>query len=467
MKVHLLRSPDLSKQDYESVFEFLFSHEGPIQFTKSRKTIFFKEEIVSWDNLFDQCCEFRSKNNFPENEFIVLLTSKPNNENWFSGFNPKGSKEIFIHTGDWEYYVPCNPIYAVIYQVIENILQSLMFDNIDEGIPFFHDPAIGCVNDMCSWKADISFKLRTADICPDCLSRLKERQIENDCIKQSIQIIESVRKQALYRKEISFNPETKDLLPFPIAITKRKMSMTMEPLRKFLFLLDHFDSIIRTTLILFGKVIMDDKFDDFFQKQNLNDRPSLGAWVTGLHAVLSQNNNQSFHQNLGEEFFKRIKAILKKAEEARIVSLRNERRGHGYCDCNDSGYRDTFLEVIPAIEYIDKMLLPVLKRLKCYYVKSSEIISKEQFVVKLRPIMGDHPDFPEEVIEFQPKNLDDILNSGHVYVQFSDTQKWYDLHPFMIYDDCPICSHHRVLLMDGKQYLDPYVGHRVKIQTEH
>jgi len=344
-----------------------------------------------------------------------------------------------------------------------------MFEKIEDGFQYFHNPAIGCINDMCSWKPDITIKLRTADICPLCMIRLQERCANENIIKQSIAILESIRKKTLFsnsiRKDINLS---EPLLPFPVAITKRKLDMTIEPLRKFLLLLDHFDSIIRTTVILFGKITLTNAFDDFFMENNLNDRPSLGTWVNSLQGIANTGfRNIDGNVNLDSEFFNRIKSILRKAEDDQIVRLRNQKRGHGYCDCYNASYKESFLKLSRSLECIENILTPFLIRCKCYYVESSNRIANMEFDVTVKPIMGNHPDFIKEKIGPYHKEGSDIPINRRIYVQFGENSrennKWYDLHPYIIFDNCPKCLHQRVLIKDGQSYLDPYIGHLVKI----
>ncbi|MFH2060491.1 MAG: hypothetical protein ABIJ59_16530 [Pseudomonadota bacterium] len=463
MKVNLIRSDDLAKNQFNEIYNLLLLHDGPISFIKCSKPICFTEEKISWDTIFEECIKYRKNNNMPSDEYVILLMSKPNENNWFSSFNPDGTREIFIHTGDWEHYISCDSIYAIAFQIVENILQDMMFDTFEDGSPYFHDPAIGCINDMCSWKSDISFKLRTADICTDCLIRLNERGVDEKIVEQSINIIESLRKNTLFSKNIHNGLNYQNLLPFPIAITKRKLDMTIEPFKKFLLLIDHFDSIIRTTVILIGKLTLNNDFDNFFIENNLDDRPSLGSWVAALQKISNYGNNNIENINLDNEFFKRIQIILKKAENEKIVRLRNEERGHGYCACNDSSYTELFLKFNPILECIEHVLLPLLIRCKCYYVKSFKRITDDKFEVRVKPIMGNHPDFIEKTIDLYPEKVDDIPKDNHIYIQFGDNIRWENLHPYVLYDNCPICLHQRVLLRDGKLYIDPYIGHRVSI----
>lgn len=464
MKIQLARSNDVDKNLLPDVYNLLIAHEGPLEFIKNKATINFEDDTLEWDLIFSKIDGLRKDNNYSKDDYIVLLTSKPNAVNWFSSQDPNGSNSIFIHTGDWEYYVLSETKYAIAFQIIKNILQSLMADRMDELTSYFHNPPIGCINDMCSWKADVTFKLRTADICPDCYDRLKEQGVSNELIIQSINIFERLRKSLLFCDKLHEQNGYTNQLPFPIATTKRKVGLTTDPLRKFLFLLDHFDSIIRTSVILFGKLLLRDKFDDMVKDQFLDKKPSLGHWVVALQA-LSKKLHKKYPDDipLSKEFNDRISAIVKKSEDEKIVNLRNEKRGHGYCKVHDRTYQEDFTNLSPSLEYIEQTLMPFLIRFKCLYVISSNKFSAKDFEVKARLLNGNHPDFSEDSIKFSPEQIDDIPSNNKVYAQYGNSPEWINLDPYIIYNNCPKCLNPRVLITDGEQYLDPYIGHRVKL----
>ena len=464
MKVHLIRSRDADSRELSEVHNFLLSVDGPLAFKMGKSNISFDEDVVSWDSIFSKCIEYRNNNNIPSEDYVVLLMKKPNDRNWFSSYNPIGKKEIFIHTADWDYYVSCKNMVAVAYQIIENILQSLMFDSQEDSYNYCHEDAIGCINDMCFWKPDISFKLRTADICSDCITHLKKKNIEDGLIHQVINIMDEVRKNALFRYDFFRQENSNDLLPFPVAITKRKIETTIDPLRKFLFLLDHFDSLIRISVLLFGAIRFKNKLNNLIKDNALDNKPSLGDWVKALIYIKEhQIEHQSDLFDYDDDLIYRINEVVQASEENNIVNLRNEKRGHGYCNCNDSSYAEVYNRYQPIIQNIENRLYPILIRLRCHYIQSGDRISDNEYKITVRPLIGNHPDFVENHITIQPQSFADIPITDHVYVCFN--KAWYDLHPYVIYGDCPLCGHNRVLITDGNLYIDPYVGHRTELPT--
>lgn len=78
-------------------------------------------------------------------------------------------------------------------------------------------------------------------------------------------------------------------LPFPVAITRRKLSLTTEPLHKFLLLIDHFDSLMRTSVIFVGAATLNDGLAKFLEDKELSERPPLGNWVKAFQALSEQS----------------------------------------------------------------------------------------------------------------------------------------------------------------------------------
>lgn len=461
MNIHLIRSTRVKFEQLSEVHDFLLSSDGPLIFKKERNNIIFDKDVVAWNHIFSQCIKYRSTHKIPDIDYIVLLMAEPNEKNWFSSYNPDGTREIFVHMADWDYYISCKNTIAVAYQIIENIIQNLMFDSQEDSYKYCHENAIGCINDMCFWKPDISFKLRTADICSDCFVHLKKKNIDDGIIRQVLDIMDRVRNFALFRHDFYRQENSKNSLPFPIAITKRKIETTIEPLRKFLFLLDHFDSLIRTFVLLFGAVKLAKELENLIKENELNDRPSLGNWVRAL-AFVKEHQPRIFDHD--PDFISRINEVVRVSEENNIVNLRNERRGHGYCDCHDLSYTSIYIKYQPIVQHIENKLYPIFIRLKCYYIKSGSRISDNEYEITVKPLMGNHPDFVEDHIKIQPRAFTDIPITGHVYVNFNEV--WHDLDPYIIYGDCPLCEHNRVLIIDGSLYIDPYVGHRIDLKKQ-
>ncbi len=85
MKVYLIRSKDVKTSIYKEVYGLLIGYDGPIQFDTLNKSVNFQDEsILSWDLIFKDMTTFRYQNNIQSADFLIFLTSRPNENNWFS-----------------------------------------------------------------------------------------------------------------------------------------------------------------------------------------------------------------------------------------------------------------------------------------------------------------------------------------------------------------------------------------------
>jgi len=106
MRIHLVRSSDVGRDLLASIYNLLVQEDGPVQFLKEEHSVSFQgqQTALSWEMIFDKCTEYRTRYTIPSDEFIILLTSKRNKENWFASPDPKGTRSIFIHTSEWDHY---------------------------------------------------------------------------------------------------------------------------------------------------------------------------------------------------------------------------------------------------------------------------------------------------------------------------------------------------------------------------
>lgn len=251
MQVHLIKTPEYSNEDFIEVIEFLSSFEGPLEFITTdyeftkEKFYFLNYELfphhnfeypsnktaikfdsdkgnpLSWRELFSLCNFYREKFNIENEDFVVLLTKRKNALNWFSAKDD--SKNIFVHTVEWENYTNINSKYPIAYQVIENIMQSLMnIDIINIPNKYVHEPSIGCMNDFCINKESIIIKLQTGNICPNCADKIIEEEIDDNLLNQVYEIFNGIRN------ELSFKQRFKKKIE-PVSIIVEKNNKILLP----------------------------------------------------------------------------------------------------------------------------------------------------------------------------------------------------------------------------------------------
>jgi hypothetical protein len=257
MKVHLIKDGDVGKDTYSEVVDLLQAISGPIEFYYDSNNIvnFTEDDVIEkkmpdekkfgqsiqayaevenakypvvrsirayesrplrtfsfpflrkttkWTTIFDKCNTYRLYNNIPNDEFVILLTEVSNTNNWFASLDEKMPFNGFIHTADWNHFIKCQDSFPIAFEVIALVLQKHMFNDYNEARSSVHLDPIGCVNDMCLEKKDIKLKLRTADICPDCMNKLKGKLSFAE-INQALNIMESLRVKMLFSQNFKQN----------------------------------------------------------------------------------------------------------------------------------------------------------------------------------------------------------------------------------------------------------------------
>lgn len=254
MKVHLIKDGDVSTETFSEVIDLLQAISGPFEFTyDSRNIINFEEDELSekkvsnvkafeksiradinysrktqiamnekesrplksftfpflrkttnWSTIFDKCNSYRRANNIPNHEFVILLTEISNSNNWFASLDEKMPFNGFIHTADWNHFIKCLDSFPLAFEVIALVLQKHMFNDYNELRTSVHLDPIGCINDMCIEKKDIKLKMRTADICQDCMKKLHDKLSFAE-IHQALSIMESLRVKMLFSQNFKQN----------------------------------------------------------------------------------------------------------------------------------------------------------------------------------------------------------------------------------------------------------------------
>ncbi len=462
MKVHLVRTKNYSAKDLQKVQNLLYPHPGYLSFSVLNKTFLYEQDNFEWQDFFGELSIYRKENQIPDNEFLVVLTKLKNAWNWFSAPNPAGTNEIFIDGSDWDNYIYADPAYPLAYEVVVNILQRFLFKTLEDlNSPLIHQNAIGCINDMCQWKPDITYKLRTADICSDCLTALEECVPDKTLITQCIEIIESLRCGMLFSKLWREVPEFETHLPFPVALTKRKLGMTQLAYTKLQLLIEHFDSLARTTAVIFSHLLLSEgEIAEIFETSGLNHHPSLGHWVVALKKI--SEKGQIRHQNfdLPQNINNVLSQLHKVYEANNIVNMRND-ISHGYTELNDNIHITTFNEKISVVGELEQLLYPLFRRFNFFQIVSTDIKPANVFGFRVLDFSGSNSSFLEKEIEATFTDHDSLPQSKKMYLVSKDLKQWISLHPHWIFNVCPACKHPRLLVTDGVQYLDPFIGHRV------
>ncbi len=207
-------------------------------------------ERLSWKDLFHANNDFRKKSGIPEEDIVILLTDYGNYPNWFSGYDEETPNNYFVHTEQWELYAAGDNRYPIAYQIVSILLKQIMFDKPSEMFTAMHKTARGCILDFCEQKEEISFKLRTADICPDCQKIIADRKVSHVHIRYTFEMMDSIRRQLLFRERYDLlrNPLTlllkgRNKSPYIPDLGMLKINLTPAELGVYLLFLNHPEGI--------------------------------------------------------------------------------------------------------------------------------------------------------------------------------------------------------------------------------
>jgi hypothetical protein len=249
MTIHLIKSAELSAEVFTAVYDLLTAVDGTITIKCDPGSVinFDQEEIfkrfyedeeafskmtdpplysmmsvesrrsfpsyvrtASWTTFFSKCETYRASNSIPENEMVLMLTEVGNKYNWFATLDKGNPNNGFIHTADWDMFLFCPKQFPIAYEVMALLLHRFSFDAQKPITEQAHARAIGCVSDLCMEKKDIILKMRTADVCRDCMAKLKQRMPMPD-IMHALKIMDSLRVKMLYAQNFKQHVELSDV----------------------------------------------------------------------------------------------------------------------------------------------------------------------------------------------------------------------------------------------------------------
>ncbi len=352
MRVYLVRTEDFNSEDFENVLNLLNAIPGTIAFLDggtiflddafeykifnnkttfgSQEQVFYrkntdlycsdfeepifplKKKYYTWDQLFEVVDDYKVENDIDKNDFVFLLTNQYNEKNWFAFLGPN-MRTGFIHTDDWPWFFgkDTDIRFPISYEVIAWVLRGLMFDNQIDIFKGFHKKSVGCVNDFCKNKKEITIKMRTADVCDDCMQIIKNKDIQPHYLNQLFSVMDGIRSNLMFRKRIEFiqkdsrikiDLDAKKI--FLIDFGNLDIRLNPKELSLYLLFIRHAKGIALNSLIDYK-----DELFGYYQKisgrQNIDEMQNtinlLVNYLDGeLHTTLSRIKSK-FKKALGDE----------------------------------------------------------------------------------------------------------------------------------------------------------------------
>lgn len=247
MNIHLIRTEGFPEEQFQELLAFLRQQSGILQFVggkivtlnpdftyrifleekdyshqfqpRKQKTSAYRSEssnfqdsytkpdfplrqrTYNWETFFETCRAYREFNQIPEKDLIFLLTDRNNTRNWFGGID-EHMNNFFVHTADWPLFFRMlnKPIYPIAYEIMAWILRCLMFQTREAILAHVHEEPLGCINDFCEDKKQIILKMRTGDICDDCMDQIINNDVSPPLLRQIQSILNEVRQNILFSR---------------------------------------------------------------------------------------------------------------------------------------------------------------------------------------------------------------------------------------------------------------------------
>jgi len=198
MNVHIIRAAEYPGNSYDFILKELNEIQGPINFKGHEPIDANFPNRKRHENLvfFEHCKRFRDGCNISVDDFVVFLATRDNKDQWFSRFE---KKNIFIYCSEWD-HMGKDSIYPVTYEILANVIQSLMKLKLDRSNKLLHEPPIGCMNDFCADKSNIMLKLRTGDICQNCIAAITKKKVDPRAVEQALEAFDVIRTKLLFRQ---------------------------------------------------------------------------------------------------------------------------------------------------------------------------------------------------------------------------------------------------------------------------
>jgi hypothetical protein len=213
MKILLLTDPTTTSEFVSEVVNILQSISGPVEIDSVPEGVLLFEDSsstasmtdyseLSWPEIISGMQQYRSEYKIPEDHYLFLLSERPNDHRWFSFGD--GMKNHYVHIAEWEIFIKAPGHLPVSFLIAGNVLLDIIFKDLDDLLANAHQTVRGCLSDLCINKTEISLKLRTADLCPECMDRLNNAvsadKLTGGEAQHLLNILESVRAQLLYRE---------------------------------------------------------------------------------------------------------------------------------------------------------------------------------------------------------------------------------------------------------------------------
>ncbi len=149
--------------------------------------------------------EYRDSRKIPAEDLLLVVSGLPVEDYWYNSKLVAGNDGI-VHSGNWERYFssPIDPVYPVAYEIAAWALRSRLFGNTSDATRFAHRNPRGCFMDLCLNDSEVTLKMRTGDICPECQKVVRGKALPINFVNQILHIWSTVGKKLSYLNTADF-----------------------------------------------------------------------------------------------------------------------------------------------------------------------------------------------------------------------------------------------------------------------
>ncbi|WP_395767834.1 hypothetical protein [Aquirufa sp.] len=327
MKATLFRGEDVNHETFDRVHQLLQAIAGMNVFVGQGEPLPLPDKpILAWKDLFEICQSARENIAIESDTFIFVITEKPNERNFFGYLDPVNPRNGFVHAGDWERFIHCPAELPVAYHILALMLQHQMVQSERELAHILHKEPVGCVNDFCQNKREVILKMRTADICPNCMELLAKKLSPPE-MNHVFELLESLRIKMLFAQNMRQHIE-----PSPLVVTSEynlvipaygNLEIRMTPLEKTLYLLYmRYPEGIHLTSLVEYKTELQDIYANISSLGSLEEmRQSIDDMCNALNNSASEKLSKikgHFERVLGKELAKHYYIHGSRGERKRI-----------------------------------------------------------------------------------------------------------------------------------------------------
>lgn len=217
--LHIIPTADCSQSIYDELFQFLLPEMNSALFKlhsvkPTSKLDFSISASPSFVELFDLAERYRAEQKIPQKAFVIVVTERHNNQNFFCALGDGDSRSGFIHTKSWKLAAPDLSTKAeasanayLIYSLILRRFQYTgeehpNYNHLFNHAQFVHRDAKGCFNHWVADKRFIENLLNSVFICNSCQKSILAGGLTIQHFQIIKKVFERIRDKVIANDEI-------------------------------------------------------------------------------------------------------------------------------------------------------------------------------------------------------------------------------------------------------------------------